>query len=54
MCGVELLSKRLGREGGKTTHTYTHTHTRGGEGGRREREGEEREKKGGMKEVVRK
>ena len=42
--GVELLSKRVGRERGKTTHTHTHTHARdggegGGGGGRREREG---------------
>ena len=25
--GVELLSKRVGRERGKTTHTHTHTDT---------------------------
>ena len=47
--GVELLSKRVGRERGKTTHTPTHIHTRegGGQGGRRERKGEERKNKRG-------
>ena len=55
MGGVELLSKRVGREKGrKNAHTYTNT--QGGEGGRREREGEERKRKkrGVKEEVVRK
>ena len=43
MGGVELLSERVGRERGKTTHTHKHTQGRG-EGGRRERKGEERKK----------
>ena len=55
MCGVELLSKQVRRESGKTIHTHTHTHKGGGKkGGRWEREGEERKKKGGVKEEVRK
>ena len=53
MCGVELLSKRVGRERGNTTHTHKHTQGRG-EGGRREREGEKKKKGGVKEEVVRK
>ena len=54
MGGVELLSKRVGRERGKNnTHTYTRE---GGERGRQEREGEKRKKKkkgwGEVEEVV--
>ena len=49
MGGVELLSKRVGRERVKTTHTHTHKGGGKGVGGRgRGRRG----KKGGMKEEV--
>ena len=55
MGGVELLSKRVGRERGKTTHTHTHTREGGKWIGGRGR-GRKGEKKGVCvkEEVVRK
>ena len=43
MCGVELPSKLVGRERGKTTHTKR---KRKKKGGGESRESEEREKRG--------
>ena len=58
MCGVELLSKQVGRERGKTTHnthTYTHTHQDGRKKGVDGRgRGRKEKKRGGVKEEVRK
>ena len=52
VCGVELLSKQMGRERGKTTHTHTHTRTREGGEGVGGRGMGRKEKKGGVKEEV--
>ena len=47
MGGVEMLSKQVGRERGKITHTYTHTQGRGEKGVGRRGRGRKGEKKRG-------